>query len=367
MAAKNNAKLPDLSILYQAGIDPKTGLPLKLTSGDKSFLKEDMARIVGLIDRQNAFNRFTWYNLPSGLTGEMMERLLYYKGQGAFFYMEANDTFYFLPYALSGNIDVYGRYLSITPLPMGGPAAADNEGGNKTKAWIDGLVFNPIYEVLMPDEANDIKKRKSCVLLKDYCNGISQTITPRVSLNKALIDTEAEMIPFMRTALLSATGIAGLRVNSQDEQSNVNAAAKSVEQCALTGQKWVPVVGNLEFQDLSSSTGIADVNQFMLAMNSLDNLRLSTYGLDNGGVFEKQGTILQDEANAASVNTGLILQDGLNQRQDFCDRVNSLWGLSIWCEITQPETPLDGVNEDGAAMDEGEMVEGGTESNESNE
>ena len=51
-----------------------------------------------------------------------------------------------------------------------------------------------------------------------------------------------------------------------------------------------------------------------------------------------KGTILQSEADYANANTGLILQDGLKLRQDFCNIVNSLFGLRIWCEITQPAT-----------------------------
>ena len=63
------AKLPDLTTLYQAGINPKTGLPLKM-GGDKKHLKEDIKKFLRLIDEQDAVNRYVWYNLPAGITSQ---------------------------------------------------------------------------------------------------------------------------------------------------------------------------------------------------------------------------------------------------------------------------------------------------------
>ena len=54
------------------------------------------------------------------MDGQLLERILYYRGQGAFFYMESLEKFFFLPFALDGEIDVYGRYTGITPLPFNG-------------------------------------------------------------------------------------------------------------------------------------------------------------------------------------------------------------------------------------------------------
>ena len=97
----NNARLPDINTLIQAGIDPKTGLPIRVDE-EKCTLKNDIRRVLRVLDEQNAINRYTWFNLPDGLDGQLIERILYYKGQGMFFYMDTDETFYFLPYALDG-------------------------------------------------------------------------------------------------------------------------------------------------------------------------------------------------------------------------------------------------------------------------
>lgn len=52
------ANLPDIQTLWQAGIDPKTGLPMKLGSGNKCVLKEDLKKFLRLIDEQDAVNRY---------------------------------------------------------------------------------------------------------------------------------------------------------------------------------------------------------------------------------------------------------------------------------------------------------------------
>ena len=90
----------------------------------------------------------------------------------------------------------------------------------------------------------------------------------------------------------------------------------------------------------------------MLAMQSLDNFRLSTYGLENGGLFEKKQHILEAENEVNQSSVGLVLQDGLSIRQNFCNIVNSIWDLGIWCEPS--ENTSSDLNNDGVQYDTNE-------------
>jgi len=243
----NNAKMYDPNMLIAAGIDPKTGLPLKYESAIGCVGKHDIKKQLRIMDEQNAVNRFTWYNLPTGLNAKLIERILYYRGQGMFFFL--NEKFYFLPYALDGTIDVYGRFMGVTPLPFNGAA---NDG--KDKPWIQGLTFNPIYDVAAPEDFLDKKPEeikefleKSCVLLKDYTEQISQTNIARQVLNDPILDVMAECFPFMRTALINSTGVKGMRVGNENESANVWAANHAITRAALSGEANVPVVGSLDF------------------------------------------------------------------------------------------------------------------------
>ena len=309
----NNARLPDLNTLIQAGIDPKTGLPIRVDE-EKCTLKNDIRRVLRVLDEQNAINRYTWFNLPNGLDGQLIERILYYKGQGMFFYMETDNTFYFLPYALDGSIDVYGRFKAVTPLPFNGTAQ------DKKDAWITGLTKIPVYEVKEVDLDTFLD---GCVLLSDYSKQISQTNIPRQTLQEPILDAMAEAFPLARTSLIANSGIKGMRVNDEDQQSTVKAASRSITRAALNGDIWIPIVGNIEFQELTDGSALKS-EEFLLYMQALDNFRLSLYGLDNGGLFQKKSHMLEAEQEMNAGNVGLVYQDGLALRQKFCNLVNSI-------------------------------------------
>lgn len=355
----NNAKLYDPSQLITAGIDPKTGLPIKFAGSTKEGLKPNIKKVLRIIDEQTAINRYKWYNLPDGLDGQLIERILYYKGQGMFFYDPGTKKFYFLPYALDGNIDIYGRFTRVKPLPFNG--SSEVKKGDKLAPiakYITELRREPLYDIYL-DELKEDTITKYCVLLSDYSKQISQTNIPRQTLNDPLLDVMADCIPFLRTALLSGTGVAGMRVSSEDEYANVEFASTAIDNAALNGKKYIPVVGNVDFQELAGGQ-IAKAEEYLLSMQSLDNFRLSTYGLDNGGLFQKKSHVLEAEQEMNQGCVGLVQQDGLTLRQTFCDIVNSITGLGMWCEVDENTIGLD-MNMDGIVGGDQEYDMGGTE------
>lgn len=271
-----------------------------------------------------------------------------------------------MPYALDGTIDFYGRYNTVHPVPM---TSGTDDKGNKAQAqYLANKKLKCIYGIRLPEELRVEDLEQSTVLLHDYTKQLAQTIQPRVAVNDPLLDVMAECVPFMRTAMISSTGIKGVRVQDADQQQNVIDGSRSLEHAAMTGNPWVPIIGNIEFQELTDGpTG--KIEEYMLAMQSLDNLRLSGYGIDNGGLFEKKAHELQTEADLNGGPVGLVLQDGLSIRQNFCNIVNSIWGIGIWCEPAQniigADTDGDGVvydrNEAGQSSGVESADNGGSE------
>lgn len=338
MATKNSGPyMPNLEALLAAGIDPKTGLPVKVTSGTKCTLKNDIKKIVRIIDEQDAVNRYKWYNLPCNLSSQEVERLLYYKGQLCFFYFKDLDEFYFMPYTLDGTIDFYGRFNTIHPVPM---TAGDEDKDNvKRKTAQEELLskikLKCIYApITFADELNYDVMTSSAVLLHDYTKQQSQTIIPRQQVNDPLVETIAAMIPYARTAAMLSTGVKGVRVNDSAEAGDLMTGSNTIDVAAQTGNPWVPLLGKLDYQELNGGVSYKPTD-FMQLMQSLDNFRLSTYGIDNGGLFEKKSQILESENSINSSNTAVALTDGLAIRQNFCNIVNSIWHLGIWCDITE--------------------------------
>ena len=258
-----------------------------------------------------------------------------------------------MPYALDGTIDFYGRYNRIHPVPM--TSGTDDKGDKAQAQYLADLKLNCVYGIKMPEEVTMDDMLNSTVLLHDYTKQLSQTIIPRVTVNDPLLDVMSECVPYMQTNLLLSTGINGVRVNDADSAHNVDDAARSMKDAALKQHPWLAIQGNIEFQELTNGQ-VAKSEEYMLAMQSLDNLRLSLYGIDNGGLFEKKAHVLQSEADINGGPVGLVMQDGLQIRQNFCNIVNSIWGLGIWCEVNQnvsmADTDGDGLyyenNDDGA-------------------
>ena len=320
MSNINNAALYDPTALIAAGINPKTGLPEKMTS--LTDYSSALQRTIEVIDEQDFVNKGTWDGLPEGLDGELLERIMFYRGQGILF--KLMDKFYFLPYALDGTIDVYGRYLSVTPVPMGaGKADAD-------KPWIQGLKFDVLYKNCTPEPGKEY-----CIILQDRSPEIAQTIQARSALNKPIYEAMAEAFPFARTNLLSNSGVKGMRVQNESDQAQVKLASRSITKAALSGDPWVPIIGNIEFQELTEGGKFA-TSEYTEYFQALDNYRLKTHGLDTTGVFEKKGTILQDEQEMNSVGSNRILDDTTRKRQEFCELANEYFGLNISYTVKQP-------------------------------
>lgn len=344
----NNARYinQDVINLYlSAGIDPETGLPTRAENCDKAMLKSGIKRQLRIIDEQDAINRYQWYNLPMDISSQELERLLYYKGQLCMFYFEELDKFFVMPYALDGTIDFYGRFNTVHPVPFAsGTTDAEKEAYGKQMAILSTKKLKVLYDI--PLESLDGGPGDYCVLIHDYAKQMSQTIIPRQQIQESLLDVMSDCIPFMRTSLLNATGVKGLRVSNEDDLSNVKAANKSIDRAATRGEKWIPIVGSLEFQDLTSDS-VGKGEEFLMAMQSLDNFRLSTYGLENGGLFEKKQyqNTMQTRLNGSG-QIGNPLQDGLSYRQKACDIANILWGVGMSCEISEVASGMD-LNMDG--------------------
>ena len=170
--------------------------------------------------------------------------------------------------------------------------------------------------------------------------------------------------------MITSCGIKGIRVQDSDEISNVYEANEGIKVGAMNGQAYVPIEGKIDFQELTdNNTG--KVQDYFLTLQSLDNYRLSLHGIDNGGLFEKKAHELQSEADINGGPVGLVMQDKVTIRQDFCDIVNSIWGFGIWYEPSETISKAD-INGDGMLYDRNENGEnsgidtGGSDNNDSN-
>ena len=343
-------KMLDIPLMIQAGIDPKTGLPTRMDKEGEE-LKKNFKIAFRIIDEQDAVNRYKWFNLPMDLSSEELERMIYYKGQLCFFYFKELEEFFILPYALDGTIDFYGRFNTVHPVPFAS-GGTDKATAQKEAQLAAVLAMKKLKVIKEPKELESLTIEdldNSCVLLHDYTKQLSQTILPRAQLNDCFLDMEAEIMPYMQTALLAGTGIKGLRVNDADSAEETIRASKQIRHSALTKNLFVAMTSRVEFQELADGSPLK-TEEFLLALQGVENVRKGTLGIENGGIFQKKAHKLESEqaGNESSVQT--VFQDGLSIRQRFCNIVNSIWGTEIWCEPSEAVIPQD-LNGDGVMYD----------------
>lgn len=291
-------------------------------------LLENIKYSIKVKDVQQFVNKGTWYNLPNGIDQELLERIIYYRFKATLFYVKENKTFYFLPFSLDGDINVYSRYREITPIPFGQTA----DGKDIDKPWIDGLKRTPVYEVLIPEQLTKEVIENACVILNDHTLLHSQNSIPANFRQEPLIDLEASIVALARTAIMNKAGTKGVRTNGPEEGSKIIQASKSKWLYALAGYTYLPIEQMFEKQDLDDANSSAPIQEFMQMLQAVDNMRLDNLGIRNGGVFEKQGTILQTEADYGLGSTQIVEDDYVRVRQNFCNIVNSIWNLGIWYE-----------------------------------
>lgn len=329
--------------------------------------KQAIIKMLRINDEQIAVNRYVWRNIAPEIDQQLIERVLYYRGTGMLFFIPETGKWAFLPYTLSGTIDMYGRYTKVKPLPFNGKSTIDKEDNSPAALLLTTMEREPVYDMF--DASIDVKTfmETKCLLLFDYCRQLSQTILPRQKINEGLIDIESNMIPYMNTMLANSTGVAGMRVNDASEEASVQAASDTVNLAALNCKKWVGITSQMELQELSSSTG-GNAEDFLIAMQSIDNIRLGTFGVDNGGIFEKKTHLLNAEAAMNTGTSSLVMDDGTYQRQMFCNMFNNYvsiplglppelwWGCCVSETVSGADRNMDGVV-DGYDNTQGEAPE----------
>lgn len=361
------AKMFDIQTIIQAGIDPKTKLPVRLDLEGEE-LKNNFRRAFRIIDEQDAVNRYKWFNIPCDLSSEEIERMLYYKGQLCFFYYPELDKFYILPYALDGTIDFYGRFNSVHPIPFAvGTTEEEKQKYKDMEVLLSTLRLQVIKDPIPEEELEEETLDRSCVLLHDYTKQLSQTIIPRQQINDCFLDIESEIIPYLSTALLAGTGIKGMRVNDADAAEETERASKQIKYSALNKKLFTAMISSVEMQELADGSPLKS-EEFLLALQGIENVRKGTLGIENGGIFQKKAHKLQSEQTGNESSVATVFQDGLSIRQRFCNIVNSIWGLELWCEpseaVIQEDINMDGVGYDrdvNSSLDSDEEPSGGEE------
>lgn len=299
---------------------------------EKYSLKfEELYSIMQNHNMVETLERYMWTNIPFGLTQDLIERILFFRGKGIFYFNDKVEKFQFLPFALNGTIDEYGRYTKCNTLPFIGRDTKDTKSKKNQPLIYENLDI--VYDLPYNEEMfNDINKGKVVgIILNDNSLGISQQPVIRYNYVKPVIIMMSTLMNIIHTAMFGAADHNLLQVQNESELISIQNQIEAINNDILNGHRFTPIVGALPIQPLKT-TNTYDLEGLFGTFNSLSNFLKSITGVANAGVFDKKAHLLQEEQKLNGSNSDDIYYNGLRIRQEFCLMVQAYYNYPIWCQ-----------------------------------
>jgi len=295
--------------------------------------------------------RFEWKNLPSTLPTDLIERILYFRFKGAFF--KFNERYVFLPFTLKGTIDSYGRYNDITPVLFTGQWKMGGDGKfEEDISFVTGKSYKPIYDLPEKNITDDPEEEeydalkhidsiigipdceKFAVILTDSSLEVSQDFTPMEYLIRPFVEQLTDILVLVNTDLISSAKTFYVVAKDADQKVSIEQEFANLDNRILNGKRIVVVTSPTKLEELTGSSA-KDSARYFQSYQSIDNLRKDIIGGDNGGTFMKQEhtTEIETETNSNSSGGSAVMNNALRMRQDFCEIVNSIFGLDVQVDI----------------------------------
>lgn len=306
-------------------------------------------RTIASRELQQFVRRYQYENLPKGLDPNIIERILYYRGRLVLF--KLGDTYYSLPFALNGSIDVYGRYKTVTPLTFNGSISTDSDGNEflSDGEWISDMLLDVTY-------CEEDIEGKSGVILNDYTQGISEFIIPRYQLNMVYHEDLANVVILIRHNLISSARVYTIRVLDEGQMKAVmNELADMETDILQRGKRIYPITSSTKLEEILQDKKL-ETQQYWECYVSLDNLRENLIGIENNGIFKKKERQLKGEQELEASSADLVYEDGLFSRMQAFNRFNKLFGENV---IVSESAVIQGVEELPATEGKEEEEENG--------
>ena len=299
---------------------------------NKNLSYDSLFNIMREQNKIETIERYFWVNVPFGLTADIIERLLFYRGRGVLYFNDKVDKFQFLPFALNGVIDEYGRYTACNTLPFTGVDTDEKKKKQKQQSLVYEnleLVYDLPYDEETFKKIND--KKVFGIILNDSSLGVSQQPIIRSNYVKPVLHMMATLMQIINTAMFGNADHNLLQIENEGELDSVQTQINAINQDILRGNRFTPIIGKLPITPLKT-TKSADLEGLFNTFNSLNNFLKSITGVANAGVFDKKAHLLQDEQKLNGSNADDIYYNGLRLRQEFCLMVQAYYHYPIWCE-----------------------------------
>ena len=293
----------------------------------------DYGNMLSIMAQQNkieTIERYMWTDVPPGLTPDLIERLLFYRGKGVLYFNDKVEKFQFLPFALNGLIDEYGRYLKVNTFPFTG--VDENKKGKKKEELVYEdleIVYDLPYNKELLEKA---RKRKTVgIILNDSSLSINQQPVVRAVYVQPVIRMMATLMQIINTAMFGNADHSLVRIENESEIESFNDQVNAINKDILDGKRFTPVNSKFPIEPIKTSN-TANLEGLFGCFNSLSNFLKSITGVANAGVFDKKAHLLQEEQKLNGSNSDDIYYNGLRMRQEACLLIQAYYGYPTWCE-----------------------------------
>lgn len=257
-----------------------------------------------------AINRFSWENLPVGLTSEQMEFLLIRHGQLMCF----NDNMYgtlILPCFGTTDINVYG-------LPTQYNVYGENGKYNEYISFDDGVIIrnNPLGTSDFPTLEVFAKRIDDVEMTQDV--NLFQQCIPKLVLGDE---------------------------DSKITMKNLINQIKNYK-FAIFGKK--SLVNNISSSDVLDTSAPYILDKLQQQKTDLKNELLTYLGINNNNNVKKERMVV-DEVNANNEYTSINLDLMFDLREKACKEINEKFGLNI--TVKKREVEENGKNDNDTRGD----------------
>ena len=352
------AKMFDLNALAQSGIPlsnemlkygnavDQNGVVVSANPLDYGLHYDELFAIMREQNYVETIERYMWTNVPFGLTPDLIERVLFFRGKGVLYFNDAVGKFQFLPFALNDTIDEYGRYTRCNTLPFIGVDEVKKDPNSK-KRMVSAVMedLELVYDLPYNDEMLRMIREKKPVgiILNDNTLAISQQPIIRANYVKPVLHMMATLMNIINCAMFGAADHNVLAVENESELKSINQGIDAINKNILNGKRFTAITSPLKIEPLKTSN-TADLEGLFNTFNSLSNFLKSITGVANPGVFDKKAHLLQEEQQLNGSNADDIYYNGLRQRQEFCMLVQAYYGYPIWCESKRAMSEVQAEN-----------------------
>lgn len=237
-----------------------------------------------------AINRFTWENLPFGLTSEQLELLLISKGQLMFFKDNLNG-FLILPCYPTTDINVYGLATEYR-------VNAENGKYNNTVNIDNGVIIknNPLAAVDIPTLQVFAKRIDDVEMTQDV--NLFQQCMPKIILG------------------------------DEDSKLTAKAIIDKIKKFkfVIFGKK--SLVNNISTSDVLDTSSPYIIDKLQQQKFDLKNELLTYLGINNNNNIKKERMIV-DEVNANNEYTSINLDLMFDLREKACKEINEKFDFNI--------------------------------------